>query len=31
MFFMDHEGVIQVQHTGPLDESLIEKHLNQIL
>jgi peroxiredoxin len=30
-FFMDHEGVIQVQHTGPLDESLIGKYLDQIL
>ena len=30
-FFMDHERVIQVQYTGPLNESLIEKHLDQIL
>lgn len=29
--FIDREGVIQVQYTGPLNESLIEKHLDQIL
>jgi peroxiredoxin len=30
-FFIDREGVIQAQHTGPLSESLIEKYLAQIL
>jgi peroxiredoxin len=30
-FFINREGVIQVQHTGPLDESLIGKYLAQIL
>jgi len=30
-FFINREGVIQVQHTGPLNESLIEKYLDQIL
>jgi len=30
-FFINREGVIQVQHTGPLDESLIGKYLDQIL
>ena len=30
-FFINREGVIQVQHTGPLDESLIVKYLAQIL
>ena len=30
-FFISHERVIQVQYTGPLNESLIEKHLGQIL
>jgi len=30
-FFINREGVIQVQYTGPLDESLIGKYLNQIL
>ena len=30
-FFTNHEGVIQVQHTGPLDESLVGKYLDQIL
>ena len=30
-FFINREGVIQVQHTGPLSESLIEKYLAQIL
>jgi peroxiredoxin len=28
--FIDREGVIQARYTGPLDESLIEKHLDQI-
>lgn len=30
-FFISHEGGIHVQHTGPLDESLIGKYLDQIL
>jgi len=30
-FFINREGVIQAQHTGPLSESLIEKYLDQIL
>jgi peroxiredoxin len=30
-FFINREGVIQVQYTGPLDESLIGEYLNQIL
>ena len=30
-FFINREGVIQAQHTGPLNESLIGKYLNQIL
>ena len=30
-FFINREGVIQVQYTGPLNESLIGKHLDQIL
>ena len=30
-FFINREGVIQAQYTGPLNESLIEKHLDQIL
>lgn len=30
-FFINREGVIQVQYTGPLDESLIRKYLDQIL
>ncbi len=29
-FFINREGVIQVQHTGPLGESLIGKYLAQI-
>ena len=29
--FIDREGVIQIRHTGPLDESLIGKYLEQIL
>lgn len=28
--FITREGVIQVRHTGPVDESLIEEYLNQI-
>ncbi len=30
-FFINRQGVIEVQYTGPLDESLIEKYLGQIL
>jgi peroxiredoxin len=30
-FFINRQGVIQVQHTGPLNESLIGKYLDQIL
>jgi peroxiredoxin len=30
-FFISREGAIQVQHTGPLSESLIGKYLAQIL
>jgi len=30
-FFISREGVIQAQHTGPLNESLIEKYLDRIL
>ena len=30
-FFIDREGVIQTQHTGPLSEALIGKYLTQIL
>ncbi len=30
-FFINREGVIQVQHTGPLDDSLIKQYLDQIL
>ena len=30
-FFINREGVIQAQHTGPLSESLIGKYLAQIL
>ncbi len=30
-FFINREGVIQAQYTGPMNESLIEKHLDQIL
>ena len=29
--FIDRDGVIQAWYTGPLDESLIEKYLEQIL
>jgi peroxiredoxin len=29
--FIDREGVIQARYTGPLDESLIAKYLEQIL
>ena len=29
-FFISREGVIQAQHTGPLNESLIKKYLAQI-
>ena len=29
--FITREGVIQVRHTGPLDESLLEKYLEKIL
>ena len=30
-FFINREGVIQAQHTGPLNDSLIGKYLDQIL
>jgi len=30
-FFINREGVIQAQHIGPLNESLIAKFLAQIL
>ena len=29
-FFINREGLIKVQHTGPLNESLIAKYLHQI-
>jgi len=29
--FIDREGVIQAQYTGPMNEALIEKYLEQIL
>ena len=29
-FFINREGVIEVQHTGPMNESLIGKYLEQI-
>ena len=29
--FIDREGVIQARYIGPLDESFIEKYLEQIL
>ncbi len=30
-FFIDREGVIRVQHIGPLSESSIARYLDQIL
>ena len=30
-FFINREGVIQAQYTGPMTEALIEEHLDQIL
>jgi peroxiredoxin len=30
-FFIDREGVIQAQYTGPVNEALIEEHLDPIL
>lgn len=30
-FFINRQGLVQVRHTGPLNEALIEKYLNQIL
>ena len=30
-FFINREGVIQTQYTGPMDESLIRKYLDPIL
>ena len=30
-FFISREGMIQAQHTGPLNESLIEEYLGEIL
>ena len=30
-FFINRKGVIQAQHAGPLNESLIEKYLDPIL
>jgi len=29
--FINRQGVVQTRYTGPLDESLIEKYLDQIL
>jgi len=30
-FFITRQGVIQARHTGPMDDSLIKKYLDQIL
>jgi peroxiredoxin len=30
-FFINRQGGIQAQHTGPLNQALIEKYLDQIL
>jgi peroxiredoxin len=30
-FFINRQGGIHVQHTGPLNDALIEKYLDQIL
>jgi peroxiredoxin len=30
-FFIDREGVIQVTHTGALDEALIDQYAEQLL
>lgn len=30
-FFINRQGVIQAQYTGPMNEALIEEHLEQIL
>ncbi len=30
-FFISREGAIQAQYTGPMNEALIAKHLDQIL
>ena len=30
-FFIDRNGVIQVQHTGPMDEALIDQYADSLL
>jgi peroxiredoxin len=30
-FFINRQGVVQARHTGPMNDSLIKKHLDQIL
>lgn len=30
-FFITREGVIRIQQTGPLDESLLREYLGQVL
>jgi len=30
-FFIDREGVVQAQYTGPMNEALIKEYLEQIL
>jgi len=30
-FFISREGVVQIRHVGPMNESLIKEYLDQIL
>jgi peroxiredoxin len=30
-FFINHQGVIQTQHTGPLSESIIQGYIEELL
>ena len=30
-FFINRQGVVHARHTGPMDDSLIKKYLDQIL
>jgi len=30
-FFINRQGVVQARHTGPMNDSLIKKYLDQIL
>jgi peroxiredoxin len=30
-FFINRQGVVQARHTGPMNDSLIKKHLDHIL